>query len=258
MTLVALTFLASTALSEPPAPVPLPLDAAVLVKKLEGAVAAQNGAEVERITRVLVVLGPRAKKVLAREVARKDSPILPQVLGAIGRMAPELRVIARPLLGSNDARVRAMAVEAIDGADTRLLAGALARESDPAVRLSIVSSMGNGDDAQATAALCESLASPDAKMRVKALEGLLVRHDKRALPEVHGALRDPSAAVRRAAVRVVASLHHRSSVGPLIGLASLETSKKTLDLLFSALEDITGQHFGKDLDAWKRWLDTDT
>ena len=258
MTLAALLFLASSTVAEPPPQAPLPLDATVLVQKLEAAVKAQNGAEIERVTRVLVVLGPRAKKVLAKEVARKDSPILPQVLGALGRMAPEMRVMAKPLLASPDARVRAMAVDAIDGADPGVLPGALSHETDPAIRMAIVSSLGNGDDASSTSALCQMLSSNDSKMRVKALEGLLVRHDKRSLSEVHGALRDPSTAVRRAAVRVVASLHDKSSVGPLIGLASLETSKKTLDTVFAALEDITGQRFGHDLGAWKKWLASDS
>lgn len=251
---IGLALCASTALAKPPRGKHLPLDGAKLVTHLRKAVKAKNAKEVERTIRVMVYLGKRTKKVVKAELAKDNNPILPHLLEALSRMAPRMRMLARPLLKAKNPQIRKLAAMAIDGANTSLLVAALQKESDEDVQFALITSIAGAEDAAATAVLVNKLNSKKATIRAQSLHGLMLRKDPRALPEVHGALRDPSAEVRNAAIEALTALAHPSSVAPLLDLATLEDDRDNLEAIWLALREITGQDFGKDLKAWKRWL----
>lgn len=256
---VALALLVTaTALAKPP--VFLPLKPNVLVAELDKAVAAGDRARAEQVIRVLVVLGKRARPALTAALAVEGSRTRPALLEAVSRMAPEMRLLAKPLLRHKSPETRALAALALDGADKNILLVALAREKNEIVQFSLIDSLASCDDPDVTEVLCDTLAnSPNPKLRSRSLRGLKLRRDKRALPDVHAALRDRDARVRMAGIQTVASIGDRHSVRVLLDLVRIETAAGNTRAIWQALEEMTGQDkLARDPDAWLRWLESDS
>jgi len=251
---LCLTFISASASAET-RDKPLPLKASSLLKHLDRAIAAGDEPRIERVLRVLVVLGPRAKRSLKREL-RRDSARLPHLLDALGRMAPEMRLMARPLLSHKSAQVRARAAAAIDGADARVLLAALERETDRDAQYAMIDSLAVAEEKTVTQFLAGQLDSPDPKRRIKGLQGLALRGDRSALADVYAALRDPQPLVRHAGIEAVAALGDNDAVRILLDLVSIETDERNTAAIWRAVRGMTGQDLGEDPKDWLNWLDS--
>ncbi|MFT5434994.1 MAG: HEAT repeat protein [Myxococcota bacterium] len=236
----------------------LPLKANALIKKLDKAISADDSALVERIVRVLVVLGPRAHKSLKRALKRSDSARLTVLLDAVGRMAPKMRLLARPYLGHADAVIRVRAAAAIDGADARVLMAALASEHNKLAQYAIVRSIASSEEAMVDQFLAGQLQSPDAERRISGIQGLKARGSTGALADLYAALRDPQPLVRHAGIEAVAALGDVGAVRALLDLVSIEDDSRNVAAIWQAVKQMTGQQLPQEPDAWFRWLDSGT
>lgn len=109
------------------------------------------------------------------------------------------------------------------------------------------------DDPAPTAALLRALASerePEAKIAM--IGALRERKAAESLALVAKALEDPAWPVRAEAIRALAAFEDKAAIGPLIRAMERETGRLRDDA-GKALERMTGERIGSNVEGWKAW-----
>jgi hypothetical protein len=228
----------------------------------------------------LAHLPPQAQAELLAEQAARNRPqaaaILSQRAGQWdGKIAlsPRLSDLLRSDVNSNDTAVRAAALDTYLAAYNvpKSPAGAASIKkrisAEPAARpwaLWALGALGNRgvEQPQAFATLSVYARDPDQQVRIWAVEGLGNLGSDETIEALLDVLRsDPSSKVKeRAASNLAQSgmLSHdqrMKAVPALVGMAGDASFDVPTHLwIFQALMDITGEHYGNNLDAWRKWL----
>ncbi|RPI29563.1 MAG: HEAT repeat domain-containing protein [Acidobacteria bacterium] len=175
---------------------------------------------------------------LSSPVADRQIPVV-QALGkrgdkdAVPALMPLARKAERPV------RIEALRAltEIADPAAVPLLVETLS-DSEPLVAQAAVDCLSSFPGGEADRAAIALLRSPDAKMRVSALELLEVRRAPAGLAELTRAAADPEPKVQRGAIRVLGKLGGPSDLPFLIGRFRAATEPEDLTLMSEAFSDL--------------------
>lgn len=113
--------------------------------------------------------------------------------------------------------------------------------SDPAVRLAVVESLGDMTIDGSLPALSMALSDPDPQIRIAALEALAARDEVSVIGSIESRLYDPQREVRLAAIEALGDLEHELAVHSLAGLLS-DADPLIRSETVSALGEIGGEY----------------
>jgi hypothetical protein len=236
-----------------------------------GAVATAPAIDPGRQTKAEELLG----RVAAGDLAATNE-VLDQSDGWTGKThrTPKTDQLVTAAMNLKDMQARAAAIQAqlaLDGVprDENGLAILEAAVGDPTRRswaLWMLGALGNrGVDPVHSAKIIEAyLNDPDASVRATAVEGLALLATDETIPMLLDRFRnDPSAAVQEPAACAMAEsgmyTHQQRMVAAASMVGWLDDSLLTQQQriwTIQALHDISGQSFGGDSAAWRRWYDS--
>jgi len=232
----------------------LPMHGGKLLALLDTAIKTGQSEEAARVVRTLVVLGHHGKRAIAKRLKHPEDTATPYILTALSRMQPDMRLLAKPLLSHKESTVREQAAMAMAGTSHEHLMRCYDRERNPAVREALIESLAQSDDESITDFLLSQLQSPDAGIRIRSVNGLALRTASNIANEMYAIIRDAEPSVRHAGIQALGVIGTPSTLRVLLDLVPIESNPANVQAIFDALRAITGQSFGNNIDAWKRWL----
>ncbi len=160
-------------------------------------------------------------------------------------------------LNNNDWMVRESAVNVLSyREDTSLLSyiKPLAMDNHYRVRIAVLKALTSYDYKGSSELIVDALNDENELVREAAVIVQRIVKDKRAVPQLINCLQDHSKDVRVETAWTLKEIGDKRAVGALI--ETLGDKELLVRIrVESALESITGQKFGKDVEKWQKWLE---
>ncbi|RJO61637.1 HEAT repeat domain-containing protein [candidate division WS5 bacterium] len=161
------------------------------------------------------------------------------------------------VLNNDDWKVRESAVKVLSYREDESLMHyikPLARDSNYWVRIAVLKALLRYEYEGSSELFIDALSDENEIVREAAVIVQRIVKDKRAVPQLINRLRDPSKEVRAEAAWALKEIGDKSAVGALI--ETIDDKEILVRIrVESALESITGQKFGEDIEKWKKWLE---